>query len=172
MERINSKPSEIEKITDAADQIIKSIINKFNLAIIQADQVKKDCDKLRQVYEKAVSDSIHIKLDPLFPLLQKRSGPVAEHVFSFLQDAILTQVDKLPIIEALLSSRDKNLALKALDNAVNLAEKGTLKVTRSLIQFIADRMDKSSIFEEDALHKLSLLSRNISQEANFKMQTH
>ncbi len=169
MERINSKHRESEEITGSADQIIKSIISKFNLAIVQPNQVKMDCDKLRQIYKKAVSNSIYIKLESLFPLLQKRSGLIAEYVFSFLEDVAMTKPDSLPLIEALLSARDKTLARKALENTVSLAEKGTIKVTRSFIRFIAGRMDtdNSPFTERASVLKISLLVKNYNPGKRF-----
>ena len=125
-----------EKMIDSIDHLIRSIISEFNLAMARPDQVKKDCDKLRLLNNKSLPDSAPINLEPLFPLLQKRSGLIAEHLFSFLEETSKSQLDPLPFIKAMLSARDKTLALRALEFAVRLAEKGILKVTRSFIQFL------------------------------------
>ena len=166
MEITNSKPPESEELISPVDKIIRSIVSKFDLAIVQPNQVKAECDNLRQLYQKSFQESKQISLAPLFPLLQKRSGPVAEYVFSFLELVAVSRADLQPIVEALLSSRDKNLALRALDYVVNLVKKDKLKVTYSFIRFIASRMfmDNSSFTEKTAVIKISKLLKTYTPE--------
>ena len=123
------------------------------------DQVKKDCDKLRLLIKKSLPGSVPINLEPLFPLLQKRSGPVAEHIFSFLEETAKTCLDPFPFIRAMLSARDKNLALRALEYALRSAEKGTLKVNLTFIQFLAERMnmEKTPFTGTEAIRTILLL---------------
>ena len=140
MAKTKSKSVQPEKMTDSNDHLIRSIIARLNLIIARPDQVKKDCDKLRLLIKKTLPGSVFTNLEPLFPLLQKRSGLIAGHIFSFLEETSKTCLDPLPYIKAMLSSRDKKLALRALKYAVQLAEKGNLIVNRAFIQFLARRM--------------------------------
>lgn len=149
MEVTYSKPGDSESILRSADQLIKAIAGKFNLSIVQPEQVKSDCDQLAALYKKAASESTFINVEPLFPLLQKRSGIVAEHLFALLATIATDQVNVRPFVEALLSSRDKSLVIKSLQVSLTLAEKGTLKVSHSFLQFVATRLEADpTIYEE------------------------
>jgi len=156
-----AKPKSVqpEKMTDSNDHLIRSIITKFNLILAQPDQVKKDCDKLRLLIKKILPASLIINLEPLFPLLQKRSGPIAGHIFSFLEETSKACPDPLPYIKAMLSSRDEKLALRALKYAVQLAEKGNLIVNRAFILFLARRMnmEKTPFTKKEAISSILLL---------------
>ena len=104
----------------SADRLVKSIVTQFNLVTARPDQVIRDCQKLRPLFRKPLPDSTITDLKPLFPLLQKRSGPIAEHLFTFLEETAEAGPDPLPFIEAMLSARDENLALHALENAARV----------------------------------------------------
>ena len=159
VKKIKPKSDQSDKMTDSSDHLIRSITGKFNLAMAQPDQVKKDCDKLRMLIKKSLPGSVPINLEPLFPLLQKRSGPVAKHLFSFLEKTAKTLLDPSPIIKAMLSARDKNLALSALEYALRSAKKGILKVNHAFIQFLAQRMnmEKTHFTETKAIRTILLL---------------
>jgi hypothetical protein len=149
MEITYSKPGDSESLVSTANQLIKAITSKFSLSIVQPEQVKSDCDKLLDLYKVATSESVLINADPLFPLLQKRSGSVAEHLFELLATMAEDQSNARPYAEAMLSARDKALVLKSLHISSILVEKGTLKVTHSFLQFVAARLEADpSIYNE------------------------
>jgi pyruvate,water dikinase len=146
----------------SADELVKSIITQFNLLTARPDQVKKDCDKLRLLFKKTLPGLVHINLEPLFPLLQKRSGPIAEHLFSLLEGAAEASPDTFPFIKAMLSARDKNLALRALKQTTRLSEEGRLQVNHSLIHFLAERlhMENTPFTDPDLLLEMLLLIKH------------
>ena len=172
MEVTYSKPGDSESLVISANQLIKAITGKFNLSIVQPDQVKNDCDQLLAIYKKARSESIQINVEPLFPLLQKRSGSVAEHLFSLLATMAQDQSNALPYAEAMLSARDKALVLKSLQIFLILVEKETLKVTHSLLQFVAARLEAdTSIYNESgALPTISQIIQKYRPGSKFYHQ--
>ena len=169
MEVIYSKPGDAESIVSTANQLIKAIIGRFNLSIVQPEQVKIDCDQLGALYKKAISESVSINLEPLYPLLQKRSGPVAEHLFVLLSTVAMDQSNVQPLVEAMISARDKSIAIRALQVALLLAESGSLKVNQSFIQFIATRVeaDTSTYGEAETVRIVSQIVKHFKPGSRF-----
>jgi len=157
------KPKQIsvlpKRTKSSRERLIRSVIEQFNLASARPDQVKTDCDELRLHYRESLTDKVFRELAPLFPLLQKRSGQIAEHLFSFIEKMAEASLDPLPYIKEMLNARDKDLVLRALVSAVHLAEKGTLTVSRSFILFLAKRMNmqNSPLLESKAIQSISLV---------------
>jgi len=122
------------------------------------------------LFKKPLPDPRIADLEPLFPLLQKRSGPIVEHLFTFLEEIAGASSDPLPFIKAMLSARDKNLALRALKCAVRLAEKGNIKTTYSFIQFLAGRMDmeKTPLTETEAMLDIQSLIKRYAPGERFR----
>jgi phosphohistidine swiveling domain-containing protein len=169
MEVIYSKPGDAESIVSTANQLIKAIIGRFNLSIVQPEQVKIDCDQLGALYKKAISESVSINLEPLYPLLQKRSGPVAEHLFVLLSTVAMDQSNVQPLVEAMISARDKSIAIRALQVALLLVESGSLKVNQSFIQFIATRVeaDTSTYGEAETVRIVSQIVKHLKPGSRF-----
>ncbi len=170
MAKKKQKSVQLVKMTDSNnDHLIRSIIAKLNLILAKPDQVQKDCDKLRLLIKNTLPGSVLTNLEPLFPLLQKRSGPIAGHIFSFLEETSKTCLDPLPYIKAMLSSRDKKLALRALKYAVQLAEKEDLIINRAFIQFLARRMsmEKTPFTKTEAILNIILLIKYYDPEKGF-----
>ena len=172
MEVTYSKPGDAESIVNDANQLINAIVGKFKLSIVQPEQAKIDCDQLGELYKKANSASININVEPLFPLLQKRSGPVAEHLFATLAGMAMVQSKSRPFIEAMLSARDRTLVIKALEIATILVEKGTLNVTHAFIEFIALRVatDNTVFDASEATQKISILIRKYKPGSKFRQK--
>ena len=170
MAKTKQKSVQPEKMTDSNNHLIRSIIGQFNLVMARPDQVKKDCDKLRLLCREPLPKSTISDLEPLFPLLQKRSGPIAEHLFTFLEETAVKGPDLLPFTKAMLSARDKNLALRALKYAVRLAEKGILKVTLDFIQFLAGRMnmERTPFTETNAMLDIQSLIKRYDPGEGFR----
>ena len=168
MRKADSKSVELKKIDEINEHLIWSIISKYNMA--QPDEVKKECDKLLVLITESSPTSIPINLEPLFPLLQKRTGLIAEHIFSFLEETTKSIPNPLYSIKAMLSSRDKKLAIRALEYAVQLAEIGILKVDRPFILFLAERMsvEKSPFIETEAINNILLLVKHYYPGSEFQ----
>jgi len=165
METTNSNA----ELAASIEQIILSISSKFNLAIVPPEEVKAECDQLREWYKLAAIGSERINLAPLFPLLQKRSGSIAAYVFSFLEDVMMAQSNIRTIVEAMLSARDKALAFKALEITVWLTENGKLKVTRPFVRFLAGRieMDHSYFTDKNVIDRLSKIVKQYKPGIRF-----
>lgn len=164
MKKADSKSVKLEKIEENNEQLIWSIISKYNMA--QPELVKKECDKLFLLINDSYPSVAQINLEPLFPLLQKRTGLIAEHIFYFLEAMAMTSQNPSSYIKAMLSSRDKKLALRALESSVKLAKIGNLKVDRPFLLFLAERMsvEKSPFIETEAINNILLLVKRYSFE--------
>ncbi|MBU0474261.1 MAG: hypothetical protein KKF62_08865 [Bacteroidetes bacterium] len=167
MRKADSKSVKLKKIDENSEHLIWSIISKYNMS--QPDEVKKECDKLLLLITQSALGSTPINLEPLFPLLQKRADPIAEHIFSFLEETTKSSLNPLNSIKAMLNSRDKKLALRALEYSVQLAEIGILKVDRPFILFLAERMsvEKSPFLEAEAINNILQFVKRYHQGSEF-----
>jgi phosphohistidine swiveling domain-containing protein len=89
--------------------------------------------------------------------MRKRPGEIAEHIFALFMEAAAVCSLPCSLLEGMLIARDKNLALRALELTVSLAESGSLIVDRRLVRFIAERVETKDcpLAGADALGKIA-----------------
>ena len=125
-------------MTESREHLFKSIIGKFSHAMASPTTVKEGLTELRILIKHPSHINSIDEIEPLFKLLQKRSGVSAAHIFSFLADLANSYDDPLLIIKAMINTRNKNQVLPALESVVSAANKGTLTIDYSFIEFLAD----------------------------------
>ncbi len=136
-----NKPDEVKTLIN---NLIQSITAQFKISKGRPDRVKADCAQLRK-YVKGHMAEADIEISrQLPPLLLKRTGPIAIPLFSLLEEVAANSHQPWPILNGLLTARDKNLATRALKSTVKLAESGSLLVDSQIISFFARQLETES----------------------------
>jgi phosphohistidine swiveling domain-containing protein len=146
---------------DPAAALVESIAAEFDVAMGRPEKVRAECERLRAHLSRPPTGSEVDQLRRLAPLLRQRAGPIAEPLFGFLEEQAAASEDPRPLLEALLRSRDGALARRALGTAERLAESGSLRVDRRVVEFLAEEVDEagSALGEPDALAAIARLLR-------------
>ena len=114
-----NKPDEVKTLIK---NLIQSITAQFKISKGKPDRVEADCAQLRK-YIKGHMTEADIEISrQLLPLLLKRAGPIAIPLFSLLEEVAANSHQPWPILNGLLTARDKNLVTRALKSTVKLAE--------------------------------------------------
>ena len=119
---------------------VNSIITQFGLISGDPNRVKQDCKCLQTLMSGRFIPEIISFLKPLSPLLQKRSGPIAEYLFDFLEGIVRLSNDPQPLLIDLLQARDQKLVERSLDLVPELAQNNTLLSITSLLEYFGDQV--------------------------------
>lgn len=134
-------PATVVEQRETLARAARSIASQFEVMMGRAEQVQADCDRLRQFLSDPPTASEMEVLQPLPPLLRKRSGAIAETLFAFLQEIASSSNAPWPLLEGMLAARDPQLIQRALKLTAEFAETGALEVDRPALRFLAERME-------------------------------
>ncbi|HSD29830.1 MAG TPA: PEP/pyruvate-binding domain-containing protein [Vicinamibacteria bacterium] len=146
---------------DPVASVLDSIAAEFDVAMGRPEKVRVDCARLREHLARSPGAVDVERLCRLAPLLRQRMGPIAEPLFDFLEQQAAASDDPWPLVEGLLRSREPALVRKALGTAEELAGRGSLRVDRRALQFMAEAVEEpgSPLGEAAALAAIARLVR-------------
>lgn len=158
-------PATIVEQREALARAVRSIASQFEVMMGRAEQVQADCDRLRQLLSDPPTASEMEILQPLPPLLRKRSGAIAETLFAFLEEIARGCATPWPPLAGMLAARDPQLVQRALKLTVELADSGSLEVDRPALRFLAERVEaeNSSLIEPGNLDMIARIARHFSE---------
>ena len=136
----NEKCSNIDKDKELST-IIRGIAVEFDVVMGNPGRVKTYCSRLLKLLENPPSSTDLEHLDKLVPLLPKKMGAIVNPLFDLFYDISKNIKNPWPFLQGLLSARDANLVLKALNLAASLAQSGALKVEPQVLGFFADKIE-------------------------------
>jgi pyruvate,water dikinase len=146
---------------DPVPALLDSIAAEFDVAMGRPEKVRSDCDSIREHLARPPAAPDVDRLCRLAPLLRQRMGPIAEPLFDLLEEQAAASDDPWPLVEGLLRSRDAALVRRALGGAERLAEKGSLRVDRRAVRFLADVVEEagSPLSDADSLAAIARVLR-------------
>ena len=136
----NEKCSNIDKDKELST-IIRGIASEFDVVMGNPERVRKNCSRLLELLENPPA-SIDLEcLNQLVPLLPKKMGDIVSPLFDLFYEITKKVKDPWPFLQGLLSVRDADLVLKALNFAASLAQSGALTVDPKVLGFFADKIE-------------------------------
>lgn len=158
-------PATIVEQREALARAVRSIASQFEVMMGRAEQVQADCDRLRQLLSDPPTASEMEVLQPLPPLLRKRSGAIAETLFALLEEIARGCATPWPPLAGMLAARNPQLIQRALKLTVELADSGSLEVDRPALRFLAERVEaeNSSLIEPGNLDMIARVARHFSE---------
>lgn len=157
-----AKTSQPRNDVDPVSALIDSIASQFELVMDQQERVEADCRQLRQVLDSCPLSSRDQYLARLLPLLRKKTGAMPSAVFLLLEESTVTCGDPWLLLEGMLSARDRNLVLRALDLATRRARIGLFAFDRRIMKFLAEQIesDESPLSDPRAQRQIATLLRD------------
>jgi len=122
--------------------LCRSLTDSFHLAMADAERVRKTCDLLREALGDSPGAADAGAIHALVPLLARRGGPMAAHLFDFLEETAVRSPDPWSCLDGMMGARDHDLARRALGTAARLADEGTLAVDRPLLLSLSRRVQE------------------------------
>ncbi len=138
--RYEKKYSDIDKNREIAE-IIRSITTEFDVVMGRPERVKEACSSLLTLLNNPPTSVDLECLNKLIPLFPKRMGNIVTPLFDLFCSVTKKIKDPWPFLQGLLSVRDENLILKALNLTASLAQSGALAVDSRVLSFIADKIE-------------------------------
>ncbi len=124
-----------------AEGLIRAISAEFDVVMGSSERVKSSCLMLLNLLNSPPSQSDIECLKKLIPLFPKKMGAIVTPLFDLFCGIAESVNDPWPFLQALLSVRDKDLVIRALDLTASLSQSGILKADVQVLYFLADKIE-------------------------------
>lgn len=131
---------------------LRELESQFGLVSADPRRVRDACRELAGPLEPH-------ELRRLLPLLQKRTGPAAEALFSRIEEEAAHAEHPRPLLLGLCATRDASLRRRGLELALRLAEEGREAIDGDLAEAVAARFEEKSAPDPSVIVRLAALLR-------------
>lgn len=147
--------------------LVELIAAELDVAMGRPENVQAACGRLRKCLSQPPTADEAARLSALAIFLRKRQGEIVLPLFELLQEQAAACDDPWPLLEGLLRSRDRQLARRALDTVLSLAERGRFELDGRVLELVAEQVElaESPLGEPDSLAVIARLLRRPGRES-------
>ncbi|HYK89278.1 MAG TPA: PEP/pyruvate-binding domain-containing protein [Acidobacteriota bacterium] len=155
--RLNAEPRTSPRKLSNVEALIQSLTSEFDLVMGRPERVAALCSLLAQELQALSWAEKCETLSRLLPLLHSQSGARASTLFALLESELQEAEDPWPLLSGMLTARDQNLALRALDLTGSRVAEQSLQVNREVALFLAEQVETehSPLAEHSSLNRIA-----------------
>ncbi len=148
--------------------LLRSIAAEFDVAMGRPEKVAAECARVRERLRDASSEAAAALVLDLASVLRKRGGEIALPLHAFLAERVEAVAEPWPLLGGMLAARDGALVVRTLDQAVRLAEAGTIPVDRNAALLLAGRVEveESPLARPEALRQIARILRRLPRSGD------